>query len=349
MKRSLIALAVLGGFSGMAAAQSSVTLFGIVDVSGLYVDNDGGGKRYNLATDGLNSSRIGVRGVEDLGGGMRAGFWLEAPLAADTGTANLAKFWNRRATVSLLGGFGEVRLGRDYTPIFWNNTIFDPFGTNGVGSAVNIALFNVDALVAQANFVRSDNSIGYFLPSNIGGIYGQAMVAAGEGAPGKHYSGRIGWAGGPFNVAGHYGQTDIGPGGSDTVQAKSWNVGGSWNFGFLTLMGYYGQEELDGTPLTVEDERALIGAVIPLGQGEIHVSYTQSEHTLNNVDGEAKQAAVGYVYNLSKRTALYATGSYIDNGGRSVFSLSRNNSGPALGMQVGGKSMGFEGGIRHSF
>jgi predicted porin len=151
MKKSLLALAALTAFAGVASAQSSVTLFGVVDLNARNVKNGSAGSLKTLSTDGLASTRFGVRGVEDLGGGLRAGFWLEAGFGADTaagasagadasgnriGTGGLV--FNRRATLSLLGGFGEVRLGRDYTPTFWNHTIFDPFGTNGVASQTNL-------------------------------------------------------------------------------------------------------------------------------------------------------------------------------------------------------------------
>src|SRR5689334_23758725 len=136
MKKSLLALAVLGAFAGAASAQSSVTLFGIVDVNVGQVKNETpttSTKITRMSTDGINSSRLGFRGVEDLGGGMKAGFWLEAGLAPDTGAQGGSNgistvTFNRRSTVSLMGNFGEVRLGRDYDPSFWNLTVFDPFG-----------------------------------------------------------------------------------------------------------------------------------------------------------------------------------------------------------------------------
>ena len=243
MKKSLIALAVLGGFSGMAAAQSSVTLFGIVDLGGKYVKNDGSSNRKSLAHGGINTSRLGLRGVEDLGGGLSAGFWLEGTLTPDDGTAG-GQSWQRRSTVSLQGGFGEVRLGRDYTPTFLNYALFDPFGVNGVGALTNIARFsapNGPNTVPQITFIRSSNSIGYFLPPNLGGIYGQAMVAAGEGAAGKYVGGRIGFARGPFNVAAAYGKQDTNAAG--TTEYTTANVAGSWNVGFATLMAQFSQQK----------------------------------------------------------------------------------------------------------
>jgi predicted porin len=93
MKKSVLALAVLGAFTGVASAQSSVTLFGIVDLNVRYVNNDD--TSYSLSQDGMSSSRLGFRGVEDLGGGLKASFWLEMGLAADTG--GNAQAWGNSA------------------------------------------------------------------------------------------------------------------------------------------------------------------------------------------------------------------------------------------------------------
>jgi predicted porin len=84
MKKSLLALAVLGAFAGVASAQSSVTLYGTIDLNGRYVKSDGQDRRLTLSQDGINSSQLGFRGVEDLGGGLKAGFNLLAGVNADT-------------------------------------------------------------------------------------------------------------------------------------------------------------------------------------------------------------------------------------------------------------------------
>ncbi|MGZ5907866.1 MAG: porin, partial [Reyranella sp.] len=201
MKKTLIALAVLAA-AGTASAQSSVTLFGIVDATLQRVSNSGGGTVTRLHNSGESSSRLGFRGTEDLGGGMSASFWLEAGLANDDGQGAATNSnnqavgafnattganapvrhgtqgltFNRRATVSLAGGFGEIRLGRDYTPQFWNLTVFDPFGTVGVGTN---QLLNSNGFPTA---VRASNSIGYFLPGNLGGFYGQLQAYRGENA-----------------------------------------------------------------------------------------------------------------------------------------------------------------------
>src|SRR5664279_301590 len=169
MKKSLLALAVLGAFAGAASAQSSVTLYGTVDLSGKYVKNDGSSKRVSLARDGINSSQLGFRGIEDLGGGLKAGFDLLASVGADSGDIGAGQsatgsgtFFTRRSVIKLIGNFGEIRGGRDYTPTFWNNTIYDAFGTNGLGDSSHVQQLGV------GTFVRANNSIGYFLPSGIG-------------------------------------------------------------------------------------------------------------------------------------------------------------------------------------
>jgi predicted porin len=135
MKKSLIALAVMAA-AGAASAQSSVTLFGIVDINYNYIKGDGNGHVSRLTDSGYNSSRLGFRGTEDLGGGMSASFWLEAGVNPDNGTGDTTEHeqpgcrplrwyrvgarqglvFNRRSTVSLAGNWGEVRLGRDYGP-----------------------------------------------------------------------------------------------------------------------------------------------------------------------------------------------------------------------------------------
>jgi predicted porin len=118
-------------------AQSSVTLFGGADLNYRNVTT-GTSKFQGMSQDGIYSSRLGVMGTEDLGGGLKAGFHFEGGMAPDVGTSAGFNF-TRKSTIGLSGGFGEVRLGRDYTPLFTVSGIADPFGTNGVGSSYNLA------------------------------------------------------------------------------------------------------------------------------------------------------------------------------------------------------------------
>ena len=91
MKKSVLALAVLGAFAGAASAQSSVTMFGVVDLNVMTVSNNE--RVYGMGTDGMSSSRLGFRGIEDLGGGLKAGFWLEMGIAPDTGRSSANGNW----------------------------------------------------------------------------------------------------------------------------------------------------------------------------------------------------------------------------------------------------------------
>jgi predicted porin len=355
MKKSLLALAVLGTFAGVASAQSSVTLFGIVDLSANSIKNDPAvgastSAKYLLSNQ-LNSNRLGFRGVEDLGGGLSAGFWLEAGMDNSNGVlggangqatpANGSSIFSRRSTVSLMGRFGEIRAGRDYTPTFWNTAVFDAFGANGLPNGTNI--INGALGTAAITQVRDNNTIGYFLPGNLGGLYGQAMMAAPQGQIGQEYQGgRIGYAAGPFNVAVAFGQTELG-----ATDLKVNNVGASWNFGFATVLGYWNVNKLGSTKQTVWN----LSATIPFGQSEIRLTYGDADMEgpaanpagLRNAD-DATAMGIGYSYNLSKRTALYGTYGQVKNDGAAPYKVAGS-----LGSSTGGKSTGYNVGIRHSF
>jgi len=193
MKKTLVALAALavagGAFAQSGNARgitgSGVEIFGVMDASVTQLTQDGAGSVVRMQGEGRNeSTRLGFRGIEDIGGGLGAAFWLEAGLFIDSGagstsTANntalgqnaasvsttnaTGKFdvvslgatqgltFNRAANVSLLSkDLGELRLGRDYAPTFWNLTYFDPFGTVGVGAHTNLALGNLNVRPAVA-------------------------------------------------------------------------------------------------------------------------------------------------------------------------------------------------------
>lgn len=351
MKKSLLALAALTAFAGVASAQSSVTLFGIIDVNARQVDNGSGGKLKTLSTDGIASSRLGFRGIEDLGGGLRAGFWLEGAFGADSGcggtsvgSACPAVTWQRRSTVSLIGNFGEIRLGRDYTPTFLNVLAYEPWGYVGVATIANAR----SALGSGATTaVRANNMISYFLPT-LGGLYGQVSVAAGEGAVGNKYEGaRLGYAAGPVNVSGAYGKTFKSVGFLDDLKQVSF--GASFNLGFLTIAGMY--EKAD---YSTADQKMIEGnIVVPFGASQIKLSIAKFSGTALNGSSNTlatTQLGLGYQYDLSKRTALYAQYGRDANKGTpadgSVFTST--GAGPA-GIKGGETSTGIEFGIRHAF
>ncbi len=381
MKKSLIAWAVLAA-AGAAKAQSSVTLFGIVDATVRFVDAGTGGNVWALTNSALTGSRLGFRGTEDLGGGLSASFWLEAGINNDNGTgvgSNINNApngvsptgtqgltFNRRSTVSLAGTWGELRLGRDYVPAFWNVGIFDPFNTQGVGANAIFSYAGMSVLtggilnITNAG-LRASNSIGYILP-NLGGFYGQALYAFGEnndvsaglttcptnpsaaGTPnacrsnGNVGSVRVGYAAGPVDVAFGWGATTFRPSGQYVQQ----NLGASWNFGLAKVSALWNQEKALGKTAN----SYLLGATVPIGAGEIKGSYTWGSSTGDGLDGN--MIALGYVYNLSKRTALYTTTSYISNNGKTA-TYNYGVAGTAAVPPVGGNTWGLDFGVKHSF
>lgn len=399
MKKSLFALAALAA-TGAAFAQSSVTLFGVVDLGYENVKTNVG-RVSGLAPSANASSRLGFRGVEDLGGGMAASFWLEAALSPNSGYGSSGTSqnntattiaaggltFNRRSTVSLSGGFGELRIGRDYTPTFWNYTIFDPYGTNSVGSVLSSY---VGANMATT-FVRASNSIGYFLPGNLGGFYGQAMyafpnrasnetatgygVVQGVSSNGRYAGLRFGYGQGPINTAIAYGRTTYEPGTRTTSSLlglagvtqgnfTDLNWGGSYQFGSIKAMAQYSRQKVaDAIALgnSITAKGWMLGADWGVGAGDVLVSYSRVKlDGYLGQDPTAGKWALGYVHNLSKRTAVYGYFSRVSNSGGAAMDAESFSSGalsPAAGAtsaatyaaNANGHSTGIDIGLRHSF
>ena len=346
MKKSLLALAMLA-LAAPAFAQSSVTVFGILDVNARSIKN-GSTTIKQLGNNGFSANQLGFRGIEDLGGGLRAGFWIESALSPDVGTATTengsGKFWQRRSTVSLMGNFGEVRLGRDLDPSYLN-IANEAFGNLGTGSLLNF----VTGLGSGATtIVRADNMIAYHAPAGLGGFFGSVAVAAGEGVPGvKYTAGRVGYAAGPFFVAAATGKTQT----ATTNDYKLTNLAASYDLGVAKLMGLYNVQKWGNL-----DQKLLgLGAHVPLGsfvlRGSV-VRVNQSGRTAANVSTDANDAdlvALGGVYYLSKRTALYSTVSRISNKGNAAFSVSGGAGVVPAALATGKKSSGYEFGLRHGF
>jgi len=361
LRRPAFVLTALASLTGMAHAQANVEIFGLLDIGYLYTSADGNGSVSSINTDGNTSSRLGFRGTEDLGGGLKAAFWLEAAVGPDTGiggstsvenkTAGLANIngsqgltFGRRSTVSLIGGFGELRLGRDYVPSFNNLTVsMHPFGTNGVGNAGQLFYqVNTGGTTARTN-VRASNSIGYFLPASLGGFTGHFMYAMGEQASnagataddGNHVGARIGYRSGDLNMALATGTTKYATG--DFTQT---NFAINYQFGPAKLMYLWGKNDVGVTSTTVN----MVGTQYKVSTGEVRFAYTTLK--ADKVANDATQWAVGYVHDLSKRTALYANYSQVSNDGTGTkFSVGSGNSTTT----PGGGSTGYEFGVRHSF
>jgi predicted porin len=342
MKKSLIALAVLGAFAGAASAQSSVTIYGFIDVAAAKTYGNEDKRIVDGALTG-GGSRLGFRGVEDLGGGLKAVFGFEHRLDADTGAANSAStFWAGYSTVGLVTPYGMVNLGRQYTPAFLmiQNQI-DPFGGETVAQGREIGMrfgstattnpgtgrpFGENGQTAStvyktryADSIRYDITAGGF---NFGASVGESSTANGVGN--KAWSVAANYAAGPFWIGAGYEN----PGADED---KGWNVGGRWNAGFATFAAGYGR----GTTATALDATSwLVGATVPVGALDIKAVYATSDI---DVLGTARKIGVGVHYNFSKRTKIYAD--FARFGGDVT----------ALGTAVDDNKSGYDFGIKHSF
>lgn len=342
-------LALLLAATSLAQAQSSVTVFGVVDANVRTVKNDALTEK-SVSAGGANTSRLGLRGTEDLGDGLKAGFWLESGIAPDTGNTSEdlgkgGRFWNRRSTVSLASAtLGEVRIGRDFTPTYNGYTGYDAFGSNGVGAVDKFFATSLGAgNPAIDTAIRSDKLVSYFAPAVLGGVYGQLSAAPGEGVSGKRYvGGRLGYAAGPLDVSATYGETRVTANANGATTFKVANLGASYDFGAAKLLGILGESRYDNLKRDVLE----VGALVPVGAGVIRASYVKVDAKGGAIAADdAHQLALGYVHNLSRRTALYTTAARVSNKGAAKFAVA---SAPAL--TAGGKtSTGYEAGIRHSF
>jgi predicted porin len=363
MKKSILAVAALAACMS-AAAQSSVVLFGIVDAT-VARGTGSVSSRTQLTNSGYNSSRIGFRGTEDLGGGLRAGFQLEAGVANDDGrggatnTNNQASggavagigggqgiTFNRRSTVSIGGGWGELRLGRDYTPQFWNLSVYDPFGTNGVGTdqiqnsniggPTNTRASNAVTYLWNHGFNATSSAGGKGFHAAVQAYLGENSSGAATSDDGSGAAFRVGYNGGPVSVGFAYSRTNYAAG--DITMA---NIGGAYEIGALKLMAVYDRDRV-ASPVPLTGRGYLVGASYTVGAGEIRGAY--SRYRTNAATSPASgKLALGYVHNLSKRTALYATYAHVNNHGSAAQAL---NGGVTA---AGRSSSGLDIGLRHTF
>lgn len=349
---TLVAIAVT------AAAQSSVTLSGVADVAARSVRNEGVGSIRSLVSGGNATSRLVMRGTEDLGGGLWAGFHLEHGIALDSGSAaSSTQFWDRRATLSLASrGIGEIRAGRDYVPTYSAWVKQDPFSHVGVAGSTNLYTATPTGPIRSAfgsnpnTLVRSSNSVQLLLPGQLGGIEGAVMLAASEGgtrAQGAHklMGGRLGYAAGPLSLSLAYAKSE-----NDVTAASSeftdTLIGGHYDFGVVRIALTQRRYKQANASQTLR----MLGAWVPLGNGELKFQWLTSDMggrvgAVTVEANDARQLGLGYVYKLSKRTALYTQVARIDNDGAATYIV----PGGASGIAGGRTSTGAELGIRHNF
>jgi predicted porin len=357
MKFTLIAGCSLLAAAGPATAQSSVSVSGILDTAVRQVSNEGVGSSKSVVSGSNSTSRLIFSGKEDLGNGVSAGFHLEHGLLADTGTPAAAdKFWDRRSTISVASTtWGELRLGRDFVPSYVVWSRHDPFSYVGVARSANLVSSSPVGPIRAAfgtnanTTVRSDNAAQLLLPGGLGGFEGGLLAAPGEGADAaagkaKVVGIRLGYAGAGFGVsaATTRSENNLTTDGRFTDSV----FGGNLDVANVKLSAAWRQFKYSQARQTL----VLLGAIATFGPHELKASWVKADlsgevGTTPVGSNDATQVGLGYVYNLSKRSAVYVTAAQVSNGGAARYVIPE---GPA-GMAEGGTSKGYEAGIRHRF
>lgn len=353
--RTAAALTLALGAAGAAQAQSSLEIYGIMD-AGVQVSDTGApgaGKQYELATGNSAGTRLGFRGTEDLGGGLKAVFNLEMGIANDTG--QLLTFgvpggtaFGRRSFVGLQGGFGELLLGRDYTP-GWQ-TVFRTdrfrFGLPGtISSASGIMV------------TRASNGIFYSSPV-MGGFRARLAYTAGDETVAPRNVGRLVGAnleyrrGKLYLSAAAQSRRDRKPGApTEVASSKEHGAGAEYDFGRFTVSsGFWRADPVTATVGAVDESKAVwLGASMKIGPGQLMAQVTRTQVDIfGRGEGRALTAGLAYIHWLSKRTSLYAAVGTVRNDDNSRQLLNTGTS------RIGGAVFGADPratlvGIRHDF
>ena len=318
MKKSLLALAILGAYAGVAQAQSSVQIYGNVD-AGIIKRTD-----QTLAIGKRANNTLGFKGIEDLGSGLKALFQLEIRYEPDTGTVESGSrpLFQGQSRVGLQGDFGMVRLGRGLTAFQETSTYFEPWHgmptPAGFQTDLTVAGYTSDPLSAVGNsnnrfsnalFYNSPEYMGFQLNTTIAtkeANSGPALAGRGTAAL-PQYAANAEASANPYSVTATY---KNGPAAfmlaaeRNAVETKLWSVAGSLQaLPELKMMLSYTRQDQDHTKLINPKTRAwVLGANYTVGAGKILAGYGQK-----SPDGvvKTKQMSLGYEYSLSKRTYLY--------------------------------------------
>lgn len=336
MKKSLIFAAVIAALGTSAFAQSSVSIYGLVD-AGLSRTNNGVSLTNGVVSGGQSASRIGFKGTEDLGGGSSASFLLESGISIDTGAMTQAgSAFGREAWVGLNNDkMGSVKLGLQYSPIRNALANIDPFN---VGSSVSALKTFGDGAYVE----RVSNSISYLTPS-ISGFSGQVVYGFGEVAGNSSANRNTGFGlnydNGPLAVRGAYNNRNINAVGVNS-QVRENLIGATYDFGMVKGHAAYAQRNLENKIIAINRKSYdyLLGVSVPLGAHSIMASYIRN-NVRDIANSSSNQISLGYGYELSKRTNLYTN-----------YARYTNDSAVALNVAANGLTGSqFNVGIRHKF
>ena len=370
MQKKIIALAAAGLVSGAAFAQSNVTIYGVVDAayvnsSGDRANGKGSANFSGIESGGLSGSRIGFKGEEALGNGLKAVFALEYSLTIDqnTGIGNNTNGGSslnaRQQWVGLNSAkLGQVALGRQYAPAYGAAIRNDAFDGAAVASPVQYLQTAAGNTIIGASNARINNSVAYASP-NMSGFTASAIYGFGENGTDTAANGvsvgnngffgaGLNYGNGPLNLDVVYqtrqgSTTAAAPNGDDI---NEWLVGGSYDFKIVKVFAsYQDQSDKNGTSANKADNKIWnIGATVPVfSNGKVHVAYSDLSWDRTGA-GDSDAWSLGYTHAMSKRTTLYTTYTQVDND---------NNAPTAAGFSstraVGEKNNTFAAGIRHTF
>lgn len=356
-RNALAVTALLAAVCGSAQAQSSVTIYGVVD-AGLEHQKASAGANgpatstTNLVNGTFGASRLGFRGSEDLGGGLRAFFQIEHGFNINDGTVTGAAFWGRKAIVGLGRSWGDLSLGRDYTPGFWVQFVTDVNAFAMYGNSGTMSAF------ALTGMLRMNNGI-YYVSPEINGFRGRLTYSLGDGnttAP-KDAGRIIGLSGeyrSPTLSAGvfHQERKTVFPANSTTSETNVYQgVTGLYNFGSWAASGGMARFDPAGpNTATSGVVKSLWGGVIyRFGRSDVRVNVG---HVTTDVtaptDGKSLLVGVNYSYALSKASNLYVGAGRVSNNASAQFGLEGGSRAiPNRGLGSDTTAMG--AGIRTTF
>lgn len=336
MNKTLIALAVAAGFPLAAAAQQTVTLYGIVD-AGVTHANNGTASNFRVDSGVQSGSRWGLRGSENLGGGMTAVFNLENGFSADTGAQGQGALFGRTAWVGLKTGDLTVAFGRQYSP-FYQALLNDPQG---------LGLWAPVSLITGYNYDRINNSVS--LTYSGGGFTGRFLWGTGAEnlASNTKKAGRLIGLGGEFKSGGLmvgavYQEANDATNGS--TKDKETLVHGLYNFGTFGING--GMAQVDPAGANNKVKSAWVGATVKVGANGTILAHIGQ----NDPEGPAKSRVLGvsYTHSLSKRSNLYVSAGQVSNNASANLRLSAAGA-TALTPTAGNDPRAISIGVRHNF
>ncbi|QWC91287.1 porin [Cupriavidus metallidurans] len=367
MKFRKLALACAAATPALACAQvspSSVTLYGVVDTGIEYVNHIGTASNSVVRMNTLSGtvpSRWGLRGTEDLGGGVKANFALESGFAPDSGAMNQGgRLFGRQAWVGLSGNWGQVSLGRQYTMLFWAMLDSDILGPNTFGSG------SIDSYIPNA---RADNAVVYkgkFGDLTLGATYsfGRDVANAGPSPAGtncpgenpadhaacREWSALVQYETKQFGMAAAYDSIRGAPGAFAGLNTSGksddrLSVSAYALFDRTKLGAGWLRRDNEGSTTRLSDLWYAGAAwdIVPAFNlaGQV---YFQRFH---GSDNKAILYALRGTYSFSKRTSVYATAGYINNDG--LLALSVSNGSAGANPAPGGTQLGAMAGVRHVF